>query len=843
MRRGRTGVAARMRRALCALALFVGPAALVAQSAPLERRVKVQFRDVSLRDALDQVMAVAHVRISYSAELLPLDRAVRGAFDSVSVASVLASLLHDVPVMPVAVGGDQIVLAPSGNARAGHASVAVRRAVGAAELDRVVVTGTADGGSQRPLTVALAVVDGRNLSRAGLHDMPSAVSGAVPGLWAWEQSPASLIARYGSIRGASSLGANYPKMYVDGIAVANPLLVTQLDPESVQRIEVIRGPQGAALYGADAISGVLNIVTRHDGVDAGAPRMRLRSSAGYSASDYASSAVIAQEHRFAVGVGSGLRTAQFGVGFSSLGAYYDGASSHSVQASAGGRLIGARTVVSGTARFVAGAVGTTENPLLVDAVGSTLGGQAASVGLRAESQSLKEYTVGGTVKFAANDRWTHTVVAGVDGYMLSNVANDFTPFPSSADSALRAARGAADRTTLRVSSVARLGSAERLAASLTFAAEHSALRQESPVIQLGRAAMQHGAGAGVVRDMGLMGPMGGPMGGGTTAPAEWLSDAGLITQADVALRNTWFLSAGLRLERNTGYVIAARNNLLPMIGGAWVREFGDVTLKLRTAFGRGIRAPRTAARETMFGGMQSQSVVRDLAPEEQSGVEGGFDLMLGHVATLQVTRFDQLASGLIQQVIIPDSSSSVMGQATSRLGLQYQNVGSIGNHGWEVQATVRQGPLAGTLALATVDSRVRSLASGYTGDLRAGDRMLGVPARTASASVSWSASRWDALVGVSRASNWIEYDRLSLAAAYVGFDRATVPLYGIDLRGYWRTYEGKTRLRASVSRALGRSLSVVLTGENLLNHQRGEPDNVTIVPGRTITTGVRVSRY
>ncbi len=838
MTRVRAGVAARMRRTLCALALFAVPATLVAQSTPLERRVKVQFRGISLRDALDQLMAVAHVRISYSAELLPLDRAVRGAFDAVSVASLLATLLHDVPVTPVAVGGDQIVLAPVRDARVGHASVALRSAVGTAALGRVVVTGTADGGPQRSLPVALAVVDGRDLSRAGVHDLAAAVSGAVPGLWAWEQSPASLMTRYGSIRGASSLGANYPKMYVDGIAVANPLLVTQIDPESVQRIEVIRGPQGAALYGADAISGVLNIVTRHERVDAGAPRMRVRSSAGYSTSDYASSAVLAQEHHVAVGIGSGLHSAQIGVGYNSLGAYYEGATSHSVQASAGVRLIGARTVVSGTARFVAGAVGTTTNPLLLDAVGATTGRLEAAAGLRAEPQSLQEYTVGTTVKFAANDRWTHTLVAGVDGYALSNVANDFTPFPSSADSALRAARGAADRTTLRVSSVARLGSPERVAATLTLAAEHSALRQETPTIQLGRAAMQLPAGVGAAPAM--MGPNG-PMGGAAQG-ADWLSDAGLITQADVAVRGTWFLSAGLRLERNSGYVIAARNNLLPMVGGAWVRELGNVTLKLRTALGRGIRAPRTATRETMFGGILSQSVVRDLSPEEQSGVEGGFDLMLGHVATVQVTRFDQRASGLIQQVIIPDSSS-LPGHVPSQLGLQYQNVGSIGNHGWELQATVRRGPLAGTLALSTVDSRVRSLAARYTGDLRAGDRMLGVPARTVSASVSWSGTRWDALVGVARAFDWIEYDRLSLAAAYVGFDRATVPLYGADLRGYWRSYGGNTRLRASVSHTFGRGVSVVLTGENLLNHQRGEPDNVTIVPGRTITTGVRVSRH
>jgi iron complex outermembrane receptor protein len=36
-------------------------------------------------------------------------------------------------------------------------------------------------------------------------------------------------------------------VYVDGIGVANPLLLTAVNPETVERIEIIRGPQGAAL--------------------------------------------------------------------------------------------------------------------------------------------------------------------------------------------------------------------------------------------------------------------------------------------------------------------------------------------------------------------------------------------------------------------------------------------------------------------------------------------------------------------------------------------------------------------------------------------------------------------
>jgi iron complex outermembrane receptor protein len=42
-----------------------------------------------------------------------------------------------------------------------------------------------------------------------------------------------------------------------------------------------------------------------------------------------------------------------------------------------------------------------------------------------------------------------------------------------------------------------------------------------------------------------------------------------------------------------------------------------------------------------------------------------------------------------------------------------------------------------------------------------------------------------------------------------------------------------------LSHDLSRGLALVFVGENLLGYQRGEPDNVTIVPGRTLTLGVR----
>jgi hypothetical protein len=45
---------------------------------------------------------------------------------------------------------------------------------------------------------------------------------------------------------------------------------------------------------------------------------------------------------------------------------------------------------------------------------------------------------------------------------------------------------------------------------------------------------------------------------------------------------------------------------------------------------------------------------------------------------------------------------------------------------------------------------------------------------------------------------------------------------------------GITHLRATAAWSIGPRLALTLTGDNLLNQQTGEPDNVTVLPGRTI---------
>jgi iron complex outermembrane recepter protein len=787
--------------------------------APLSRVVTLATGFFPLRALLDRLASDANIRLSYSPDLLPVERRACISAGEITVGDALTTLLAHTGVAPVVAGSDQVVLAPMRAAVTAEAAPDVARTTG--QLERVVVTGTATGGPARASPFALAVIDGATIrqSGSGAQLTSDIINGVVPGVWVWAQSPTSPLSRFGSIRGASSFGVSAPKVYIDGIEIANPLLLSELDASRIQRIEVIRGPQGAALYGADAISGVVNIVTRNEGVSAETPAAEVMGSAGASSSNYASGDVLAQSHSGTLRAGTGAQSAALGVTGSTLGAYVPGAAATRVAVQGNARSVGTQNVLTGTARLFALNADAPVSPLL-----RPVGGFGTN---NAETETVRELTLGAALTRHATERWTHTVIAGLDGYQLSGVSSDWTTMPSQSDSALRAARGNALRATLRASSTVQLGdvSANGDGPKLTLAVEHSSAREQTNSF---------------VSRLATHSPGTEPPPGTTT----WWRNTGALVQGEWALRNALFLSGGARLEFIGGPSDMNQAALLPMLGASWVREGHGMALKLRAAYGRGIRPVRTVTRGATWMSGHDDDMLATLAPEEQRGLESGVDLFVGQHLSLHATRFDQRASGLVQPVIVLTDTVFSGAQERERVAYQLENVGAITNRGWELQSAAHVGALTlgGTISL--VDSRVARLLPGYNGDLQAGDRMLEVPSRTFGASAAWNVrSRLTLSTSLSRATDWVSYDRLALAAVLAETTQpgheTTRPPTGTELRAYWREYGGVTHWNATTAFTISPRLSVTFTGDNLLGMQRGEPDNITVVPGRTLTLGVR----
>ncbi len=110
---------------------------------------------------------------------------------------------------------------------------------------------------------AVYVITQEDIARSGLTSVPELLRLA-PGVNVARADSNSWAI---SIRGFNSLTANKILVMIDGRTVYNPLFastlweVQDLPLEDVSRIEVIRGP-GGALWGANAVNGVINILTK-----------------------------------------------------------------------------------------------------------------------------------------------------------------------------------------------------------------------------------------------------------------------------------------------------------------------------------------------------------------------------------------------------------------------------------------------------------------------------------------------------------------------------------------------------------------------------------------------------
>jgi iron complex outermembrane recepter protein len=118
---------------------------------------------------------------------------------------------------------------------------------------------------------AISVISREDIRRAGVNNLPEAlrlanalmVGRANNGTWAL------------STRGFATETANKLLVMIDGRSIYSPLFSGMfwdehdLVLEDIDRIEVIRGP-AAALWGPNAVNGVINIVTRHASLTQGA---------------------------------------------------------------------------------------------------------------------------------------------------------------------------------------------------------------------------------------------------------------------------------------------------------------------------------------------------------------------------------------------------------------------------------------------------------------------------------------------------------------------------------------------------------------------------------------------
>lgn len=145
-------------------------------------------------------------------------------------------------------------------------------------LDEVVVTALGIKRAEKSLGYSVENVAGEELTRVAQENVLNSLSGKVAGVTlnstGGTGSSVSMV-----IRGATSLSSdNQPLFVIDGVPVANSLnniggfggdnkvdygnAISDLDPNSIEDVSILKGPSAAALYGSRAGNGVVLITTK-----------------------------------------------------------------------------------------------------------------------------------------------------------------------------------------------------------------------------------------------------------------------------------------------------------------------------------------------------------------------------------------------------------------------------------------------------------------------------------------------------------------------------------------------------------------------------------------------------
>ncbi len=141
-------------------------------------------------------------------------------------------------------------------------------------LDEVIVTGMAGNARRREIGVTVAQIGASEIEAAPVADFGDLLQGRVAGVTIMDNSGQVGAGSTIRLRGINSITqGNTPLIYVDGVRVSNSNFgagasnqttspLNAINPNNIQRIEIIKGPAATTLYGTEAASGVIQIFTK-----------------------------------------------------------------------------------------------------------------------------------------------------------------------------------------------------------------------------------------------------------------------------------------------------------------------------------------------------------------------------------------------------------------------------------------------------------------------------------------------------------------------------------------------------------------------------------------------------
>jgi outer membrane receptor protein involved in Fe transport len=671
------------------------------------------------------------------------------------------------------------------------------------KLERVITIGTVTPTQEKaiptPITLVTdsQIVDQQpwSITQIVQQDVPSAVA-----ITYFTNPQASGI----STRGASTLitPSGVMKIYIDGVEAAD-LSNDGIDPNSIDHIEVIRGPEAATIYGSDAIDGVIAIFTKHGGASLTHPDIDAQTGLGVIQSGYPGYRDAARQD-YNGSVQGGTASASYALG---------GSYTHN-----GPWVAAGQSALSGAW----GGFHIGQGPLTLDFTGrdydthtpEALNPDLAATGYAYFSAPFydewdtQNVTLGVHLRYATAAWWQQNLTLGVDRGS-ANGRQTQPRLTTPADTFLLVEGQEDVKNSVAYNSSFNFALQRNLSATLVVGADHY-----ERLISVG-ATTGANATTGTIQSPGHA--------------AELIrnpeTNTGYFTQGTVAWHDQLFVTVGVRAEQNSGFGNAIGTPLSQRLGASFVQQAGSTTLKWRGSFGEAIAPPAPTLADASLTPPFTQLANPLLGPQRQRGWDAGVDWIISNAASLSTTYYDQDATGLIEEVPL-DSTGLVT---------QNQNIGHVRNSGAELEGSVTVGRFALRGQYAYTQARIVSLGSLYTGDLRVGEQAFATPYNSAGASLAVSLfSGTHLAAGVSYVGSLVNYNYLAEFSCFGG----TGPCAS-STRGYLARYPGFARVNVSITQQLWRAVSAYLSIDDATNNEAYEATDLFPIEGRVIMVGLR----
>ena len=615
----------------------------------------------------------------------------------------------------------------------------------ALSLDEIIVTGTAGQARQREIGNQIAQIKSANVIEP-VGDVTAMLQGRTAGARIAVGSGSVASGADIRLRGnVSSALSNQPLIYIDGQrAQSEPITVvnggetpynplSDLNPDDIERIEVVKGPAATTLYGSEAAAGVIQIFTKRGGQ--GAPIWTAEVSQGFSyfrplgpdvpwLDETSGGAALRQHARYMFldpVFQNGLRqryTMSVAGGTPDLGYFVSGAYNNNegaVETEYEKRLnLRANTTFRphadllvqfnnslGQVDYQQAQMGNSVTSIMMTAV---RGPRNYMSGLRDDEtlhrllqdefvNDLTRVTSGLSVTYTPGSDFTHKLTVGYDYAQDDHeqhqpfcwlcpigITSDFSDFVQGGELVKRFSKTVLKSFDYVGSMGFNVGDGIRN----TLSVGAQAVQTET---ENGETVGRHFPGPG---EYTL-----------STAATRWdmgqrklrVITGGFFGQNAVGIQDRYFVTLGLRVDGNSAFGESLGFQFYPKVSTSWV--ISDETfwpdmlgqVKLRGAFGFAGRAPgafdkvRTWSAGNYGSGSLSFSPSNrgndELGPERTSEIEAGFDgSWLSGRLSADLTYFRQVTTDALFELAVPNSEGG--------WGDQLHNIGKIQNQGFEI---------------------------------------------------------------------------------------------------------------------------------------------------------------